>query len=255
MSRNLPKDSMYATAAGYYDTIYETLKDYRKESKEIKEIIELHKKSDGKKLLDVACGTGQHAFFLRKFFKVEGLDVQPEMLAVAGRRNPGVTFHKGDMRSFKLPKKFDAVTCLFSSIGYVKTLTGLRTAVQNMVDHLQPGGVIIVEPWLTPKTFKRRHVGGVYVNQPVLKIARINSSKVKGRVSRLDFHYLVGTPRGVRHFITQERLGLFSLREYMDAFRRSGVQLTYDRDGLMGRGLFIGVKPLNVPTPSSHPLK
>lgn len=241
---------MYARAAAYYDTIYETLKDYRKESKQIHEIIRLRKKSDGEKLLDVACGTGQHVFFLRKFFKVEGLDAQPEMLAVARRRNPGVTFYKGDMRYFKLPKKFDAIICLFSAIAYVKTLTGLGRAVRNMAEHLEAGGVLIVEPWITPEAFKRGLVGGVYVNQPALKIARINTSKVKGHISSLNFHYLVGTPRGVRHFVTHERLGLFSVREYLDAFRRSGVQVTYDPDGLKGRGLFIGVKPLNAP--SSH---
>ncbi|MFC1853806.1 hypothetical protein ACFL27_26785 [candidate division CSSED10-310 bacterium] len=46
-------------------------------------------------------------------------------------------------------KTYDVITCLFSSIGYVKTLSKLNQTVACMDHHLLPGGHLIFEPWLT----------------------------------------------------------------------------------------------------------
>ncbi len=235
---------MYTKSEVYYDAIYDTFKDYPKESRQLRALIKRHKKSKGNSLLDVACGTGKHLTFLRKSFKTQGLDIDSKMLTIAKKRNPKVMFHKGNMIDFHLPEKFDVITCLFSSIGYAKTLRNLRVAIRNMADHLKPGGVLIVEPWITPQAFARRHVGAVFVNEPKLKIARINIAKVKGRISSMTFHYLIGTPEGIKHFTETHNLGLFTRDEYLRAFRDSGLKVAYYSKGLMGRGLYVATKPL-----------
>ena len=104
-------------------------------------------------LLDVACGTGRHLEFLQQHFQVEGLDLSPDMLEVARARCPGVPFHEGSFVDFHLGRLFDAVTCLFGSIGYAGTPDGLHQAIGSMARHLKPGGVLIVEPWLMPPAF------------------------------------------------------------------------------------------------------
>ena len=233
---------MFTKSENYYDAIYETMKDYSKESRQLRRLIKRHKRSKGNALLDVACGTGQHLPFLRKSFKVQGLDVDAKMLAIARERNPGITFHWANMVDFDLPDKFDVITCLFSSIGYVKTLSRFRSAIRSMAKHLKPGGVLIVEPWLTPQAFKRGHVGAVFVNQPKLKIARINIVKLHGRVSIMTFHYLIGTPKGIMYFTEPHILGLFTRDEYLGAFRDCGLKVAYYSKGLMGRGLYVGMK-------------
>ncbi len=234
---------MYTKSESYYDAIYETMKDYSKESRRLRKLIKRHKKSKGNALLDVACGTGQHLPFLRKFFKVEGLDADAKMLAIARKRNPRIIFHRANMANFDLSDKFDVITCLFSSIGYVKTPPRLRSAIRSMVKHLKPGGVLIVEPWLTPQAFKRGLVGAVFVNQPKLKIARINIVKLQGRVSTMTFHYLIGTPKGIRYFTEPHKLGLFTRDESLAAFRDCGLKVVYYSKGFMGRGLYVGVTP------------
>ncbi len=234
---------MYTKSENYYDAIYGTMKDYSKESGLLRRLIKRHKKSKGNSLLDIACGTGKHLTLLRKSFKAQGLDADPKMLAIARKRNPGIKFHKADMVDFHLPHKFDIITCLFSSIGYVKTLSSFRSAIRNMAEHLKPGGVLIVEPWLTPQAFKRGHVGAVFVNQPKLKIARINISRAKGRISTMTFHYLIGTPQGIRYFTEPHKLGLLTRDEYLAAFRECGLKVAYYSKGLMGRGLYVGVLP------------
>ncbi|HEX9239097.1 MAG TPA: hypothetical protein VF910_00385, partial [Candidatus Bathyarchaeia archaeon] len=80
-------------------------------------------------------------------------------------------------------------------------------------------------------------------DKPNLKIARINISKVRGPVSALEYHYLIGNPSKVEHVVDRELMGLWTHEEYLDAFRDGGLKVVFDPEGLMGRGLYLGVKP------------
>jgi SAM-dependent methyltransferase len=230
---------VFRQSARIYDAVY-SWKDYADESARVHELVQA-RKPGAATLLDVACGTGAHLAELRLWYRCEGLDLDPELLAVARERLPDVPLHEGDMRDFDLGRRFDAVTCLFSSIGYLMTVEALETAVAAMARHLEPGGVLVVEPWLSPEAVTTPHVGAVFVDEPELKIARVNNIEVDGRRSSFDFHYLVGTPQGVEHFVERHELALFTREEHLAAFRAAGLQVEHDEEGLMGRGLYIGV--------------
>ncbi len=202
---------MYTRSAIYYDAIY-SFKNYKEEAEKLDKLIQQCKRSLGKSLLDVACGTGGHITFLKEHYQVEGLDINPRMLRIARQKNPEINFYRGDILAFDLKRPFDAIVCLFSSIGYVRTRARLRKAVKNMARHLKPGGVLIVEPWLTPETFTEGTLHANFVDRPELKIARMNVSRVQNGVSVLDLHYLVGTPQGIKYFREPQELGLFPPR-------------------------------------------
>jgi len=228
---------MFSRSAPLYDTIYASIRDYPREAAELDRLIQ-QRRPGARTLLDVACGTGAHLEHLSGY-DVEGLDLDPEMLAVARERLPDVPFHEGDMVAFDLGRRFDAVVCMFSSIGYVETEERLRSAIASMGRHLEPGGVLVVEPWLSPDDWLDRHVGAVFVDEPELKIARINAAERDGNVSMFEFAYLVGTPDGVEHFTERHELGLFTVEEYIGAFRAAGLEADHDQEGPMGRGLYV----------------
>jgi ubiquinone/menaquinone biosynthesis C-methylase UbiE len=234
--------AMYEKMAAIYDALYD-FKDYDAEARILLEIIGEHKRSEGNRLLDVACGTGKHITCLENDFAVMGIDLDPRMIDIARGRLPGVTFEVGDMLEFDLPQRFDIVTCLFSSIGYVKSVGKLHQAIANMTRHLEQGGILIVEPWFSEETYQPGTLHAQFVDRPDLKIARMSISEWEDGVSVIDFHHLVATLGGIEHFVERHELGLFGHIDYLAAFTRAGLETVYDPDGLTGRGLYIGCRP------------
>ena len=228
---------MYEKTARYYDAIY-SFKDYEGEVAQLHALIQ-QRLPHATTLLDVACGSGKHLELFKNLYTCEGLDYEPDFVRIAEERNPGMRIHQADFRDFELGKRFDVVTCLFSAIGYAGTVEGLNNAIQSMANHLNPRGLLLIEPWLFPEDFKDKHVAGLYVDQPDLKIARINNSRVEGRVSIFDMHHVVGTPDEVVTFVERHALTLFTREEYVEALTKAGLRVEFDEKGPMGRGLYI----------------
>jgi ubiquinone/menaquinone biosynthesis C-methylase UbiE len=236
---------MFSLSAHIYDLIYLSRgKDYEADAQSVHELVQANLKSGGNTLLDVACGTGIHLSYLKNYFDCEGLDLDPKMLEAAQKKMPDLKFHQGDMMTFDLGRQFDVVTCLFSSIGYVKTMANMKKAVATMSRHLKPGGVLIIEPWFTPEDWNPKDVYATFIDQPELKIARINISEKDGLISFFTFHYLVGTLKGVEYFQERHELGLFTTDEYKLALRDCDLEVIHDPWWLNARGLYLGLKPL-----------
>jgi SAM-dependent methyltransferase len=232
---------MFDQAPELYDLFYGA-KDYAREAVRVRDLVR-DRQPSAASLLDVACGTGAHLAHLQRWFKVEGVDIDDGLLAIAKDRLPGVPLHRGDMRTLELGTTFDAVTCLFSSIGYVQTVDGLHQAVASMARHLAPGGLLVIEPWLTPEALDPSYLGEpIVVARPGLRAVRMNGIRVEQRRSTLDLHYLVGRPGTVEHRVEEHVLGLFTDDEYRASLEAAGLAAEHDPEGLIGRGLWIGTR-------------
>lgn len=234
---------LYLELAGYYDLIY-AFKRYEKEAIKIKKIIDKYKKSDEKELLEVACGTGNHLKYFKNYFNCTGIDKNKGILSIAKKKLKDVKFKQADMVSFTLGKKFDIITCLFSSIGYVKTYKNLRKTINNCYRHLKKGGIVIIEPWFTRKEYKKGAPHMNVYNDKDIKIARLSVSKVKNNISRLDMHYLIAKRnKEVMHFVDRHELGMFEIDKTLKLMKETGFNSKFIKKGLMkGRGLYLGVK-------------
>ena len=231
---------VFSETAEYYDKIY-SYKDYPGEVRKLRAIIS-RIVPNALSILDVACGTGMHLVHLVNSFSCQGVDICEKLLEVARNRVPDVPLHHGDMTDFELSQEFDVVLCLFSAIGYVRTLEKARTAIECMARHLRPGGVMIIEPWFTRSTWREHTVHGMFINDPELKIARISTSFTNGNLSIFDLHHLIGTPMGTEHLVEHHELGLFEIDELQKAIDDAGLKAEFDSGGLTGRGLHIGIR-------------
>jgi SAM-dependent methyltransferase len=230
---------MFSESADLYDKIYTKLKNYSKEAKEIEVLIK-NLCPNAKTVLDVACGTGEHAKFLSTDYQVDGIDLNAELIQIASRKNPRGQYHVGDMIDFNLGKRYDVLICLFSSVGYVRTTKNLQTTIASFDRHLNDGGVMLIEPWFTPDAWRRDVLHMITLDEDQFKVCRMNVSEVKDkRLSFFQFHYLIGTPQGVRHFTEDHTLGLFTVAEMKAAFAANGLVVQYEEQGISGRGLYV----------------
>lgn len=238
---------MYTQSAAYYDIIYRGLKNYREEAEKIDALLQrLQPTPQG--LLDVACGTGEHARHLRQSYgyAVDGLDINPEFVAIARQKTPDAHFEVADMRSFALPRRYDALLCLFSSIGYVETETGLGQAFDCFARHLNPGGWLVCEPWLTPKLWNAKQTDSVSAIDPRNgeRITRNRSGSTDGTVSVLTIEYEVEAKDGHSRFEEIHRLGLFSKKQTEAALCSAGFEARWLPAGLQAHCLFVAQKRL-----------
>jgi SAM-dependent methyltransferase len=234
---------MFSESADLYDVLYAE-KDYDAESEYVAEVIR-DRASAATTLLDVACGTGEHAnrFANKHGFRTTGIDIEPALVARARQKVPSATFAVADMTNFDLGITYDAVVCLFSSIGYVRTVANLRHAMIAMAHHVAPAGVMVIEPWFEPGAIENGRVTCLVRDRPDGPVCRMSHTEIDGTVSRLHFEYLLGARTGLTRLRETHELGLFTRDEMMDAFRHAGLpDVEMDITGPTGRGLYVATR-------------
>ncbi len=217
---------MYSKVARIYDLLYTGtgIKDYPAESEGLHAIIQ-DASPGARTLLDVACGTGAHLEIFRRWYDVEGVDLSPEMLEVARARLDEVPLHVADMRTLDLGRTFDAVTCLFSAIGYVTDPAEMRSTIRRLADHVAPGGVLIVDGWVRPEDWGDDYRGGPDVaSDDETMVVRLTFSRRTGSITEIDLHHLVRDADGIEHFVEHHSLALVPTAEYVAAFESAGLR-------------------------------
>lgn len=235
---------MYGKAARIYDLLYTGtgIKDYPAESDALHAIVQDASRG-ARTLLDVACGTGAHLEILRRWYEVEGVDFSPEMLEVARARLPDIPLSVADMRTLDLGRKFDAVTCLFSAIGYVTDMAEMRSTIRRLANHVAPGGVLIVDGWVRPEDWSDDYRGGPDVaSDEKTMVVRLTVSRRSGSITEMDLHHLVRDADGIDHFVEHHRLALVPTAEYVAAFESAGLRARVV-SFMPSRDRVIGTKP------------
>ena len=99
---------------------------------------------DGRRVLDLGCGTGR-AFrpLLERGYAVTGCDLSPGMVEMARRNAPEeVQVHVADMRRLPALGRFDWIVCLDDAVNYLLTEPDLAAAFASAAELLAPGGLL-----------------------------------------------------------------------------------------------------------------
>ncbi|MEI7695277.1 MAG: bifunctional demethylmenaquinone methyltransferase/2-methoxy-6-polyprenyl-1,4-benzoquinol methylase UbiE [Chlorobium sp.] len=151
---------------------------------------ELLRANRAPKILDVATGTGDLAASMAKLSgtQVTALDLSPEMLVIARKKYPHITFHEGYAE--KLPfgtASFDIVSAGFG----VRNFENLDQGMREFHRVLKPGGhALIIEPMI-PRNGVIKKLYLIYFKRVLPKIAALFSK------STFAYDYL---PNSVEQF-------------------------------------------------------
>lgn len=138
----------YERIAKHYDGAYEAMK-----LEDAPFYLELARESGGP-VLEIGCGTGRVLLpIARAGVEIEGLDASPAMLSVLRsklEKEPAdvrrrVKLHSGDIRKFRLKKKFRLVTIPFRPLQHMHTLGDQIAALTNAAALLDRNGRLVFD--------------------------------------------------------------------------------------------------------------
>jgi SAM-dependent methyltransferase len=136
--------------AAVYDALYGD-KDYDAECALIQRLFEQYAQGPVATILDLGCGSGNHAVpLLAGGFSVTGVDRSESMLQQARAKSPQALFLNADIRIVDLNRTFDAALMMFAVLGYQTEMADALAALKTARRHLNPGGLFLFDFWYGP---------------------------------------------------------------------------------------------------------
>jgi SAM-dependent methyltransferase len=218
-------------------------------------------------ILDMGCGTGQHLQALATNIpECYGVDLLASNIAYARSVRAGIAFQVGDMRTVRLGRTFDLVTCLGNTLSYALTDQDLADVVSTFAAHAHSGTLIVADPlnartYLEGGGFEERIEGHVATPEftatsvsvhdldreaRVLKRARI--WHIMGQPDVEDYaEYRLLFPEEVQQMLEAggfQVLGMYDNREFKSTNLTGTITAVSDVGGMRGRKLYVFARKL-----------
>jgi len=179
----------------------------------------------GARLLDLACGRGRHAkHFVAHGFLVVGADISAESIAEARIAVPGAEFFVHDMREALPEARFDAIACLFTSLGYFDSLDDDQRVFDAVAAMLLPGGRFVLDFMNSPLVLRELVADEAHqVDDMRFRVSRRCESDVI--VKRIDV-----VENGIEHHF-EERVQALSPDQLEAMAVRAGLTIEDRTDG------------------------
>lgn len=133
-------NALYTDLSGYYDLMCADI-NYQAQSHTVRRLHQLFG-NEGRRHLDLACGTGPHVrHFIDFGYRSGGLDINQPMLDLARLRCPEAQFALQDMCTFTVEEPLDLITCFLYSIHYSGGLERLGACLASVHGALGVNGV------------------------------------------------------------------------------------------------------------------
>ncbi|MDE6730488.1 MAG: class I SAM-dependent methyltransferase [Oscillospiraceae bacterium] len=141
----------YMNFAPFYDDLTQNVH-YSERAGRLDYLIKKHIRTDtdGKLLLDLACGSGSLSEALAKLgYDVIGVDNSPEMLNQAMMKkmqsNLPIQYLCQDMRELDMFGTIDVTVCMLDSLNHLNTLEDIQKVFDRVSLFAQPGGLFIFD--------------------------------------------------------------------------------------------------------------
>ncbi|MBI4328296.1 MAG: class I SAM-dependent methyltransferase [Chloroflexi bacterium] len=210
-----------------YDALVQR-EEYEPEAAFIIDTVRRHKTAPGNKLLDVGCGFGNLHLYLKSAFRITGVDASPTMLRVARKRNPDVTYRRGDVQSLRLRERYDVVTAL-DMLEYCLDYPSLERALANLARHLRPGGVLIFWMDVVKENFRQDRADVLAPPGEAPGFALFEYSydpDPTDTVFQFVMLWVLREGRGLRVEVDDHTMGLFELKRVQDILARLGLAVS-----------------------------
>jgi len=223
--------------------------DYAVEADVYRRTIERHfGQGHPRTLLELGCGGGHNAFYLKERFRMTLTDIAPAMLDLSRKLNPECEHLPGDMRTLRLERQLDAVL-IHDAICYMTTRDDLAAALRTAFVHCAPGGVALFCPDYVKETFSpgAEHGGADGVGRALRYLEWTWDADPGDDRYQVEFAYLLREGAEVRAEYDHHTLGLFPRGEWERLIREAGFDCLvepYERDLAPAGscGIFIGRK-------------
>ncbi len=208
--------------------------------------------ADARTLLELGCGGGNNASFMKHDFSLTLCDRSAAMIEVSRSINPECEHLVGDMRTLRLRREFDVVF-IHDAIMYLLHQTEIEQTLVTAFAHARPGGgVVVIAPDCVRENFREStRTGGHDGDRRSLRYLEwIFDADPSDTLCQAEFTYLLredGRPLQVIH--DPHTFGLFPRALWLQTFADAGLtgvrslQAPSDQADQPGAEVFVGIRP------------
>jgi len=200
------------------------VEDYREEAREYARL--LGSFGAARTVLELGCGGGNNAFFLKESFELTLVDLSQGMLDVSRGLNPECAHLRGDMRDVRLGRTFDAVF-IHDAIQYLTSEEDLAAALATAALHCRDGGAVLLCPDVLAETFEvGEDTGGVDDGDRGARFLEwTRDDDPTDSVYTVDYAFLLREADGtVRVAQDRHTLGIFPRARWLALCRAAGLE-------------------------------
>jgi SAM-dependent methyltransferase len=222
--------------------IFSPPSDYAEEAESIHQLI-ASANIPARTLLELGSGGGNNALFLKRSHDMTLTDLSEGMLACSRRLNPGCEHVRGDMRTLRLNRTFDAVL-VHDAIMYMTTEADLRAAIDTAAVHCRAGGVALFMPDCVRESFAERveHEGGDAGDRSIRWLEWAHDPDPADNTYQVDYALMLRAGSGPTRFLHDTHVeGLFARADWQRLLGEAGFEPQVIRDEF-GRDVFLCVR-------------
>ena len=231
---------LYEELAGWWP-VFSDQAEYRRETAQFLRVIRRSTKPAPGTLLELGSGGGTSASYLKVHFTMTLVDRSAGMLKVSRKLNPESEHIRGDIRTIRLGRTFDAVF-VHDAICHMTTEASLRAAMKTAYVHCRPGGAALFVPDFVRETFVAgSDQGGSDAERGSVRFLQwVVDPDPNDTTYVVDFAILIRDRRGRARMVHDHHVqGLFTRARWLRLLREVGFKARVVRDAVP-RDVFLG---------------